>query len=187
MVRRRTYNSMLSSRARYQRPYRRTAQGLFSGMKLSGNCIAAAEAGARTEYQSNSLNQYTEEGDFCPEFDAAGNQTLICTSTGEYDSLRQASTGWEKEISQFFNDSNIKFCKDAVLDIRSCSIGNVGSIQSEIENYSGKQDINLNVNVYERNILPSGVINPAALVIDGFTKVLDAVGTYYEEVLNYIK
>ncbi|MCQ2364065.1 MAG: hypothetical protein MJ051_00735, partial [Akkermansia sp.] len=69
---------------------------------------------------------------------------------GEYDSLRQASTGWEKEISQFFNDSNINFC-------------------------------------YEYNILPSGVINPAALVIDGFTKVPDAVGSYYEDILNYIK
>ncbi|MCQ2364487.1 MAG: hypothetical protein MJ051_02895, partial [Akkermansia sp.] len=51
-------------------------------MKLLSNRIAAAEAGARTEYQSNSLNRYSAEGSFCPEFDADGNQTLIRTSTG---------------------------------------------------------------------------------------------------------
>ena len=117
----------------------------------------------------------------------ADGDAHLYIGAGEYDSLRQASTGWEKEISQFFNDSNINFCKDAVLDIRSCSIGNVGSIQTEIENYYTQQGVNLNVNVYERNILPSGVVNPAALVVDGFTKVLDAVGTYYEDILNQIK
>ncbi|MCQ2364485.1 MAG: hypothetical protein MJ051_02885 [Akkermansia sp.] len=47
-----------------------------------GNRTAATEAGARTEYSANNLNQYTAESSFCPEFDADGNQTLIRTSTG---------------------------------------------------------------------------------------------------------
>ena len=35
-----------------------------------------------TQYESNALNQYTAVGDFIPEFDLAGNQTLVKTSTG---------------------------------------------------------------------------------------------------------
>ena len=35
-----------------------------------------------TQYESNALNQYTAVGDFIPEFDSAGNQTLVKTSTG---------------------------------------------------------------------------------------------------------
>ena len=40
------------------------------------------EAGIRTAYTANKLNQYTAEGSFKPTSDADGNQTLIKTSTG---------------------------------------------------------------------------------------------------------
>ena len=35
-----------------------------------------------TNYTANNLNQYTAIGDFAPTFDAAGNQTLVKTTTG---------------------------------------------------------------------------------------------------------
>ena len=48
-----------------------------------GNRESAQEAAEdATQYTSNELNQYTAVGDFTPQFDAAGNQTLVKTSTG---------------------------------------------------------------------------------------------------------
>ena len=51
-----------------------------------GNRTAVVEDSAgvtnRTEYEANGLNQYTAMGDFAPAFDAAGNQTLVKTTTG---------------------------------------------------------------------------------------------------------
>ena len=51
-----------------------------------GNRAAAVEdssgVASRTEYTANALNQYTAVGDFQPQFDADGNQTLVKTSTG---------------------------------------------------------------------------------------------------------
>lgn len=47
-----------------------------------GNRLTATERGSNTVYAANSLNQYIAIGDFVPEFDADGNQTLIQTSTG---------------------------------------------------------------------------------------------------------
>ena len=51
-----------------------------------GNRTAVVEDSSgvtnRTEYEANGLNQYTAMGDFAPAFDAAGNQTLVKTTTG---------------------------------------------------------------------------------------------------------
>ena len=48
-----------------------------------GNRESAQEAAASaTLYETNALNQYTAVGDFTPQFDAAGNQTLVKTNTG---------------------------------------------------------------------------------------------------------
>ena len=47
------------------------------------NRITAQEAADEaTQYASNELNQYTAVGDFSPEFDLTGNQTLVKTSAG---------------------------------------------------------------------------------------------------------
>ncbi len=48
-----------------------------------GNRKTAQEnAEEATNYDANSLNQYTAVGSFTPTYDAAGNQTLVQTSTG---------------------------------------------------------------------------------------------------------
>lgn len=48
-----------------------------------GNRVSAQKAAETvTVYATNSLNQYTNIGDFVPSFDDAGNQTLVKTSTG---------------------------------------------------------------------------------------------------------
>ncbi len=48
-----------------------------------GNRNTAQEAAEEvTNYSANNLNQYTAIGDFTPTYDAAGNQTLVKTSTG---------------------------------------------------------------------------------------------------------
>ncbi len=54
-----------------------------------GNRLSSLDLGEAREYTANNLNQYTSisnsapsEGDFTPQFDLDGNQTLIRTSTG---------------------------------------------------------------------------------------------------------
>ncbi len=51
-----------------------------------GNRTAAVEdssgVASHTAYTANNLNQYTAIGDFTPTFDAAGNQTLVKTTSG---------------------------------------------------------------------------------------------------------
>ena len=54
-----------------------------------GNRLSSLDLGEAREYTANSLNQYTSisnsvpsAGDFTPQYDLDGNQTLIKTSTG---------------------------------------------------------------------------------------------------------
>lgn len=47
-----------------------------------GNRISSVEPENSFAYTANSLNQYTEIGEFAPQYDLDGNQTLIKTKTG---------------------------------------------------------------------------------------------------------
>jgi len=49
---------------------------------MGGNRKVAMEKGETTVYDSNELNPYTAEKEFVPEFEAAGNRTLVKTGTG---------------------------------------------------------------------------------------------------------
>jgi len=92
------------------------------------------------------------------------------------ETLCEKSDGSVKEISQFFINEDINFCKKATLNIRSCNIGRLDSIKEEIEKHYAKQGKELNVNVYSYYIFPSGFPNFAVYVQIGAIKVLDAVG-----------
>ena len=62
-----------------------------------------------------------------------------------------------KFFSNFINSSNIKFCKNAILELRICNIGKLPQIAHRIEQYYDK--INLEVISYPYSIFPSGLPN----------------------------
>lgn len=83
----------------------------------------------------------------------------------------ESEDGRRKGISGFFNKKNINFCKKAVLNIRSCTIGNVKRIKREIRNYRKTKGIDLTVNTYEDFIWPSGSPNWAYYTVIGVIKL----------------
>lgn len=62
-------------------------------------------------------------------------------------------------FSNFINEENIQFCKDAILDLRICNIGRSNLIKQRIESYYKEKGINLEVKAYPYSIFPSGYPN----------------------------
>jgi len=72
----------------------------------SGNRVKVDESGVTIDYTSNTLNQYTQVGDFIPSYDANGNLGAIVDWAYQYDALsRLVSASNEKITAHFWYDA----------------------------------------------------------------------------------
>lgn len=86
-----------------------------------------------------------------------GNAWLLVGK--EHQNLQEKRDGSIKQISDFFIQADINFCKKAILDIRSCNIGKISSIKQDIEKYYKEKGVDLRVKTYPYYITPAGKIN----------------------------
>jgi len=83
-----------------------TGSGTSSTVDFSydalGNRIEVNESGTITHYTSNSLNQYTQVGDFAPTYDANGNLVGMGDWLYHYDALNRLVSGSNGEMTAHF-------------------------------------------------------------------------------------
>lgn len=80
----------------------------------------------------------------------------------EYTDNMVEDSSFYSDFSKFVNSKNIKFCKEAQIILRICSIGKIDSIAKRIEDhYDG-----VKVTTYAYPIFPSGVRQPLFSLID---------------------
>ena len=82
----------------------------------------------------------------------------ISVGEGNYDGYidNMIESSYYKEISDFINNQNIKFCKDAKLIFNVCELGKFGGLKKRIEEYYKNRGVNLNVKTYPTKVTPFG-------------------------------
>ena len=110
-------------------------------------------------------------------FDKQGMAVVyLMTSDGEIQNLYETTNAKLKEISNFINNANIRFCKNAVLDFNVCYIGLNEEIARRIKEHY--KDINLDIITHTRIVMPGGVEN---WISTGAAKIIKAISSLFYE------
>ena len=100
----------------------------------------------------------------------------LMTSDGEIQNLYETTNAQLKEISNFINNANIRFCKNAVLDFNICYIGLNEEIARRIKEHY--KDINLDIITHTRIVMPGGREN---WILTGEVKIIKAINSLFYE------